>query len=177
MITSIIICFSTTKEGWQKVAAGSLLKKPSGESEGRHACLAESYNLENSYITMKNSWGMRDMSDSSPTKDRFITRWNCLHSPHYIHVYFTSNSIKGKGYPIPMFRFSKKIPYPPDGVIFQSGDPIPKMECIFMNELAAIYTSEWWCFPVKNSPHESEGLTYIGFLVESWIQYCLNIKH
>lgn len=169
MMTSVIISFGTTKEGYWKIQAGSLLEKPIGKVSGYHACLVESYDFETGCLVLKNSWGKTES-----TSDRFVTRWNCLHKPTYTHVYFTLNSIKGKGYPYPNFRLSRVFSFPPNGVVFNSGDPTPKLKCAFMDELSANYTTSWWCFPVKNSPYEKEGLTYIGFLVESWIRYSIH---
>jgi hypothetical protein len=84
MSLSIVLSFTTSRAGWQQLGAGSLLTRPSGEADGRHAILIESYDLANDYVRVKNSWG-RD--PGAINNGRCYLRLSALHPGyHFIKV-------------------------------------------------------------------------------------------
>ena len=87
---SCILSFSTSKKGWREIAKGSLTERPDGESDGRHAALIEGYDFDKGLYICKNSWGI------STAVDGFDVDLKALHNFHFIKVYWTLNSIKGK---------------------------------------------------------------------------------
>lgn len=171
LVTSVIMSFSTSKEGWKMISAGSILTKPSGKPEGRHAALLEGYNLQDDHIWAKNSWGAGGINHTG----RFAVNWFMLEDVEFVQVYFTIESIQKtlKFEPL-LVRQSREYSVPPAGVSFnQTNEPIPQLKCVFLDEQTSIYCSEWWCLKVNDSPHKEEGLDFIGFLVNDWINYYL----
>lgn len=87
---SVIVSFSTSDEGWKKVARGELLRYPGGVESGWHAVLVEGYDLEKDCLICKNSWGI------DTAKARFDFAPSAAHDFEFIRVYFTEQSIAGK---------------------------------------------------------------------------------
>jgi len=108
MALSVCITFYTSTEGWANLAKGLLITKPNGEAEkvpntdkiARHACLIESYDLENDWSRVKNSWG------ENANNGRCSMRFSALHGGSFTTVYFTAASIQAKQ---PMLRYEPKL--------------------------------------------------------------------
>lgn len=88
--TSVIVCFSTSQNGWENITAGSLKYFPYGQADGWHAALVEGYDFSSYAMICKNSWGGRTASP------RFYLLSSALHDYYFIQVYFTLSSIQGK---------------------------------------------------------------------------------
>jgi hypothetical protein len=152
LITSVIVSFTTSWDGWARIIAGSLLDKPSGDATGvRHATLIEGYDLEKGYAICKNSWG------DSGVKGRFNLRLAALHDFYCIHVYYTRHSVAGKQWReiIPrMEKFTGEL----------DGQPI---NCAWLDEEAAKYSPFHVCEHVASRPGP---LNYIAYDVHEWIR-------
>ena len=148
---SVILCFTTSDEGWQAVANGSLTKLPKGESNGWHATLIEGYDFEKDLFICKNSWGIQT------AQDRFNVSIEALHDFYFVSVYWTIQSIQGKTikqFNPKMKKFKGKF----------NGKPI---DCAWMDQTTATYCSE---YVAEYRPEISGPLNYLGYDVEQWIQ-------
>ena len=147
---SVIISFLTSEKGWIQVAKGELFEKPEGEADGRHATVVEGYDFDRKCLICKNSWG------SNTAKPRFDLKPSATHNPYYTLVYFTLDSIKGKTHK----RFEPKIKK-----FIGHINRIP-INCAWMDEGTAIYSSDYVCEPIekKVGPYN-----YIGYKIEEWI--------
>lgn len=56
-VTSCVLCFSTSKSGWIKLATGDLRSKPDGEEDGWHAALIKTWDFKREEMILQNSWG------------------------------------------------------------------------------------------------------------------------
>jgi hypothetical protein len=152
MMESVVICFTTSQEGWESIARGELLKRPSGAANGWHATLMEGYDLENGWTVAKNTWGDRRAAP------RFALGLGALHNWYVIRVFFTLESIRGK--------ITKILPPPMMerfiGTLY--GRPI---HCAWMDELTATYSSDYVCEPDSS---RTGPLRFIGYDLREWIR-------
>jgi hypothetical protein len=151
-----VISFTTTDHGWNDIANGSLVQRPSGIwSDEWHAALVESYDLSNDWSICKNSWGDRT------ARPRFNLVMAALHDFYITQVYFTTDSIAGKTECefIPRFFGSEAA--------YLKGHPIKKHT---MDKLTAIYTDEYICEPKE----DGNDVVWIGYPVCEYIRIMRN---
>jgi hypothetical protein len=118
----MIVCFTTSQDGWAGIRNGNLINKPSGDSTPKwHATLMEGYDLEAGYAICKNSWG-----DSAP---RFDLQFAALHDFYCVQVYYTRKSVAGKQWKeiIPQIEKFKNV---------LEGRPV---KCVWLDEAAGVY--------------------------------------
>jgi hypothetical protein len=142
---SVVLTFTTSHLGWQNVARGALLDRPTGAQERRaHAVLIEGYDTEEKVYLAKNSWGYQ-----SGDAGRFRFRFEALHYAKAYKVYFTRDSIRGKTsrtYRPQMRRFQLEL----DGRLIQYA---------YMDEFTARHETNFICWPFPTGP---DGLNWIG---------------
>ena len=150
MKISVIISFSTSKEGWNKIAEGELIEKPKGKIDGSHAAIIEGYDFDKKCLICKNSWGARTAAP------RFNLRPSATHSYYFTHVYFTLSSIDGK----------TNTKYEPKMNKFVGELDKRKIDCAWMDENTAIYSSDYVCelHDGKEGPYN-----YLGYDIKQWI--------
>jgi hypothetical protein len=130
---------------------GSLMERPPGIPDRRHAVLAEGYDFAEDCIWAKNSWG-----HEREAKERFKCRFSAIHEWRHVLVFSTSVSIIGKTlhpYKPNMRRF--------DGLL--GGEPI---QCAYMDEQTARYETGFICERVDSRPPP---LNWIGFDLDQYI--------
>lgn len=155
---SVVVSFTTTKEGWEMVMNGSFLRKPSDDTKRvdpklRHSCLAEGYSFSSKSILVKNSW-------CDFAQNRFFFNPSFAHDVKYIVVYFTKKSIQG--------RFSSD--YKPDIRPCVGQWHGKAINCAWMNEEAALYEDDYVCIKRSGGP---PNLDYFGYNVDEWINLAL----
>ena len=157
LMISVILCFSTTKEGYKSIANGSLTKKPSGIPSGRHSVLIEGYDFENDLCICKNSWGIDTASD------RFKVNIGALHNCQFIRVFWTLRSID------PRLKQDFKIK-PFKGQL--KGKAI---DSAWMSLDAAKYSSDY--LAELDLDHSNFPFAYHGYKIDQWIRINLARKN
>ena len=155
MTISVIVSFSTSDEGWDCVANGSLLEFPGGISHGWHASIVDGYDLEKDCAILKNSWGGESASP------RFDFTASAAHDVQITRVYFTVESIKGKTNKVFIPRLIKCKEILEDHEI----------ECAWMDEETAQYETNYVC---EFHPEKNDEYKYHGYNVYQWIDINLN---
>ena len=155
MTISIILSFTTSKQGWIDVANGSLLEKADGiQTVDWHASLIEGYDFDHDCCVCKNSWGENTASG------RFNIDPLATHDHYFTKVYFTTESIRGKA---PEF-----IP-----TLYKVPSSLTNYKAFFMDKETATYSSEYVCeickydFDMEDIPY---GCEYIGYDIDQWIE-------
>jgi hypothetical protein len=92
MIESLILSFTTSKQGWAAVQRGSLVEKPAGDVDGWHDVVIEGYDFADHTVVCLNLWS----SDSKKSTQTFKVKYSALHKFRTTIVSFDSHSIKGK---------------------------------------------------------------------------------
>ena len=151
LMTSIILCFTTSPEGYEAIASGKLIKLPNGEPESEgHAVLVEGYDFNNDTCICKNSWGK-----SYLTHQRFDIKISALHAYYFYQVFWTLDSIDPRllNVHFNINEFQGKL----------CGKPI---KCAWMDQTAADYCSD---YVSEYRPDGKYPLNYIGYDVDEWI--------
>ena len=152
---SVVVNFSTSEEGWQSVANGSLLKYPGGKKDGYHSALVEGYDFEKDCFICKNSWG------GETAKPRFDFTSSAAHVCYFNCVFFTLDSIKGKTTKPFNPKMKKCV-----------GELNGKMiDCAWMGPTTAAYCSEYVC---EYHPEVHGIYKYFGYDTNQWININLN---
>lgn len=151
---SVILYFTTSKKGWDKISDGQLLETPCGTNDGWHAVLIEGYDLDKDCLICKNSWAISG-------KDRFDLKIQALKDYGFIEVYFTLKSIREIG----IGEFTPKIKK------FRIIKNWQIINCAWMDEITAIYSTEYICEYHKEQKGE---LKYKGVYIKDWINLNLN---
>jgi hypothetical protein len=151
MTMSVILRFTTNKDGWDAITAGNLLKKTSPEpDEIGHAVLIEGYDLEQDAAICLNSW-------DAESKQRFNVKLAALHGFKVVKVFFTLDSIHEKTTQI--FRpVCEEFLATLDGKCIRS---------YWMNKETAIYASTIISEP---EPWRSGELCFRGYNLDEFIE-------
>lgn len=135
----------------KQIAEGELIEKQEGEKDGSHAAIVEGYDFDKKCLICKNSWG------SKTAAPRFNLKPSATHSYYFTHVYFTLSSIKGKTNKTFKPKMNKFVGYLDNRVI----------DCAWMDEKTAIYSSDYVC----ELHEEKEGpYNYLGYDIKKWIR-------
>lgn len=181
---SPIISFSTSKKGWNNVANGKLLRRPQGPEDGWHASIIEGYDFNQKCFICKNSWG------GISAKPRFDIIETATHDCEFTVVYFTLDSIRNTNIRMPSFSyfdnypfmkkiisyiyrnfFSKPIVFEPKMIKFEGKWKEKKIDCAWMDEETAIYSTDYVCQPFLQKHDQYD---YLGYDIDQWISINLN---
>ncbi|KAK8887457.1 hypothetical protein M9Y10_038502 [Tritrichomonas musculus] len=152
---SVVVSFSTSKQGWINVGKGELLTKPDGPADGRHAAVVEGYDFDKRCLICKNSWG------DKTAKPRFYLKVSATHDHYFVHTYFTLNSIAGLTKMNYVPRISRCITNL-NGFLINSA---------WMDQNTAIYESD---FISEKHNDKSGPLNFLGYDLQEWIYIQLN---
>ena len=158
---SLIVGFTTSKQGWNKLAQGKLLSKPKGKEDGWHGCLIEGYDFKEDCAIIKNSWGNEKDDNAKP---RCLFRFSAFHEFFLYQVYFTLASIPEN---LPVYK--SIINGPHQGAL--DGETIRYYE---MDAKTARYETSYVC--QRREGDKLATFEYIGFPIDEWIWIKLNRK-
>ena len=150
MKISLIVSFSTSESGWEKVGNGELIEKAEGSKDGSHAAVVEGYDFEKRCLICKNSWG------GNTAEPRFNLKTSATHGFHFTHVYFTLDSIKGKT----TKSFTPRIDK------FMGDLNGYRIHCCWMDEITAIYSSDYIC---ELHEEKNDQCNYHGYDINEYI--------
>ena len=160
---SIIISFTTSKQGYRAIANGSLTEFPGGPTDGWHATLLEGYDLDQDLCICKNSWGKFDEAHQNGAHERFDLDIGALHDFEIVKVYWTLNSIQGKTIQ----------PYKENMEKFKGELKGKTIDCAWMDEVTACYNTDYVA-EFHPGPEEMGPLNYLGYDIDQWISITLN---
>lgn len=149
MTISVVLCFSTSSEGYENVGNGELLYyKGQYEEEDWHATLVEGYSFEKDCYICKNSWFNR--------QPYFYFTESAAHDYYFIRVYFTIESIRDKNYLIFEPKIKSKL------FIYNK----EMINCVLMDDVTSNYSTEYVCISKYNDPIYNN----VGVTVEQYIK-------
>lgn len=151
---SVIVCFTTSKEGWDSVSNGSLLKRPQGDPYEWHATLVEGYDFNKDCMICKNSWAKTGAA-------RFDLNQFMTDDYYFIRVYTDEDNIDGK----------TRSSFRPNLKKFTGKWNNNDIECAWMDETAALYCRDYLC---EHHPERNDNLKYLGYNIDQWININLN---
>lgn len=164
---SLILSFTTSREGWERIANGELLTRPEGPSNGVwHTVLLEAYDFKEDHVICKNSWG-------PPAKGRFGLRFSALHDFNVVEVYYTLESIPP--------AIKNELVANTSNVSEAYKGYLDGKEILFyeMDERTAVYDP----FRIAERKEQIQGFvgnfhhfnyTWVGFKMKDWIMIKLN---
>jgi hypothetical protein len=138
------------------LVGSQLMEYPPGDSDQWHAVLAEAYDLNEDCTWAQNSWG-----HENGTQDRFKFRWEAFHDYHYIKVFWTLDSIRGKTCGIYQPRLEKFV-----GRL----DGLP-IDCAYMDEQTLRYEQE---FVFARDPDLPPPLNFLGYDLDQYLDIRMN---
>lgn len=147
MTMSVVVQFSTSKNGYEEIKKGSLIEKPGGRETEFFVGLIKEYNFANDCMVCSFANGYE-----------FELRASAAHKCEFTILYFTLESIKDKISANLQPRFEKAE------MCYDCKD----VDCLWMNEETAAYSQDY-VFAYR--PKINEEMPYFGIEINQYIMH------
>ena len=162
IVSSVIMLFLTTDQGWEQIHTGKLLTKPPGdvtESAHWHAALIEDYNFDGT-VKVKKSWS-KLKNESNGSCDIWLP---ALHQAYFVTVNYTRESIANKDY-----DFQPEVIFGPECRCV-CPEWVFGMSCWFLDDEKSSSTNHYWGKENFQIIKYGKANSYPGFRLDDYIQ-------
>ena len=136
------------------ISNGSLLTRPKGAADGRHAALVEGYDFDKDCMICKNSQAKTGAA-------RFDLNQFMLHDYLFYRIYLDEDNIDGKS----------NSKFQPKCEKFTGKWIDNNIDCAWMDEESAVFCKDYLC---EHHPERKNKYQYLGYNIDQWIYINLN---